>query len=516
MIKTFRHGPRITNELGLLQTVPDGCEHFSFWGRGKHILLLGLGPSPQFALQNLLEQCEIKEIAGRNISYLEATGFESQAGQNWKDEIPDSWKKLTLEEFSRLPLDEFSLSFYKPGLRLFPSFYGPLRAKIQALSLKPAFSACKNSLTAMVAGDETGLLITEICEALRDLNFQVVRINPEEIARSLPQIIKKCPPDLFLSVNLAGFDPLGEIYYLLNELDIPCASWLVDNPWHILSGLRASFWKEMHLFVTDASFIPQLESTGAKSAHHLPLAANPKAFQPKQDKADLDIVFAGRSEFPNRNNFFAAAKIPQDLLEEAKKSTLAGNVRDFNWWLEKLEITGFWPGQEVRKAGFGAETCSLAWRAECIRAALLAGHSFKLFGNKEWLDHIPELGERLKPPLDYYHGLPAAYASARIVLSTTSLLLPEGLNQRHFDAWMAGSICLTDNTPGLKIFPPEIALATAYSRPDDIAHLCRELLNHSSLRAELTSAWSALLLNEHTYRHRMELMLKAVGLQKAS
>jgi hypothetical protein len=103
---------------------------------------------------------------------------------------------------------------------------------------------------------------------------------------------------------------LGEIYYLFKELDIPCASWLVDNPWHILSKLRASFWKEMHLFVTDVSFISQLKSAGAKSAHHLPLAANPKMFKPNQNDADLDMVFAGRSEFPNRNKFFRRGQSP--------------------------------------------------------------------------------------------------------------------------------------------------------------------------------------------------------------
>lgn len=503
---------RIANELGQLQTAPGGPAQFSYWGKGKRALLIGLGPDPQSTLQCFLEHFAWKASDAYEVFYLEAPGLEVMAGPAWKESIPGSWKRLDQEDLLSQDLSSFSLSFYKPGLRLFPSFYGPLRARIQATSFQVSSNVQIAERTAIIAGDDLGLLVSELHDALSKSGFRTLQINHEAISSNLPAIIQKYKPELFVSINLAGYDPLGEIYYLLNELGVTCASWLVDNPWHILSGLRSPYWKKMHLFVTDASFLPEMKALGASSTHHLPLAANPELFRPRQANPAVDIVFAGRSEFPNRSKFFSAAKVDEELLAKAKELTLSGQICDFNWWVNELAIKRLWPGQEVRKAGIGAETCSLTWRRACVRAALQSKHSFKLYGNPEWLEQIPELRGSLYPPQDYYTSLPSVYADARIVLSTTSLLLPEGLNQRHFDAWMAGSICMTDMTPGLEIFPPELVQPIAYSHPEEIQDKVKELLNNPDLQAKLKAQWSGLILSGHTYQHRIQTMLAIMGI----
>lgn len=505
---------RITNELGQLQSAPSAPESFSLSGTGEQILFIGLGPDPELAWQACLAQLSLKSPKTTKVFYLEAPSFASQAGPEWEKRIPNTWTKISLEEFQTFNLNDFSVSFYKPGLKLFPSFYGPLKAKIQATSFNfPISKNLQKKPRVLLVGNEQGLLIKEIIDALKTLGIESELIGPEQISSSLPELLRRNRPDLFLSINFAGFDPLGELFYLLRELDISLASWIVDNPWHILSGLRASFWKDMHLFVTDSSFLPALKQAGAKHISHLPLATNPDLFKQKNQEPELDLVFAGRSQFPNRDQFFAAAKLDQKLVDTAIEATKNGERRDFNWWTKELGINSLWPGPEIRKVGLGAEYCSLAWRASCIRQALNSCLHFKLFGNPEWLEELPELQEKLLPPVDYYTTLPLVYSNASLVLSTTSLLLPAGLNQRHFDAWMAGSICLSDNTKGLEIFPSELVEPIVYKNQKDIPQVANELLSNKSLQLELKNNWNELLIAEHTYVHRLKSILQATSCQ---
>lgn len=132
-------------------------------------------------------------------------------------------------------------------------------------------------------------------------------------------------PALLLSVNLRGLDPDGRVFYFCRALGVPVALWFVDNPWHLLSALRLPWWREAALFVTDASFLPGLRAAGARQAFHLPLAAAQHMWQevPEQIGHDSERtgcaspLFVGRSAFPERDRFFAAARVPPALMAEA-------------------------------------------------------------------------------------------------------------------------------------------------------------------------------------------------------
>ena len=58
-------------------------------------------------------------------------------------------------------------------------------------------------------------------------------------------------------------------------MGIPVALWFVDNPWHVLSGVRLPWWQHAHIYVTDASFVDGLKAQGAERVCHLPLAVAP-------------------------------------------------------------------------------------------------------------------------------------------------------------------------------------------------------------------------------------------------
>jgi spore maturation protein CgeB len=101
--------------------------------------------------------------------------------------------------------------------------------------------------------------------------------------------------------------------------------------------------------------------------------------------------------------------------------------------------------------------------------------------------------------VDYYSGLAEIYREASFSLNLTSLLLPHGLTQRHFDVWACGGFLLTDDTPGLKIFPQELARAVTFETPEQAAELLRSLAAAPLRKEELRRAWQEHILEEHSY-----------------
>jgi hypothetical protein len=219
-----------------------------------------------------------------------------------------------------------------------------------------------------------------------------------------------------------------------------------------------------------------------------------------------------------------------------------GEKPDLTWWEKSLACVpgSFWPGKKARMPALCAEESNLAWRALCLAAAARAGSrpglnpaaeeggppatgamrrdgrenerrsgaGLDIFGDPGWLPLLPP-GARLFPPVDYYARLPGIYAKARYSLCLTSLQLPEGLNQRHFDVWMAGGLCLSDATPGLSLFPEELTRPIRFDAPGDIAGKTKEL-ERPGVRESLIASWREHLLERHTYIHRARTILERI------
>lgn len=428
---------------------------------------------------------------------------------------------------------------------------GAGRASAPHVGARPA----SGSRLVLLPGTERDLLTAELEAAFRANGFEPARIAPLSIPRSHPptgadraemtgaaslsleEILRHQRPALLLSVNLRGLDSEGRRFRLLRACGVPVAVWCVDNPWHLFSALRLPWWKEAAIFVTDASFIAPLREHGAAFVRHLPLGAwrpdvpersgpsvPPRPADasalpnPPDSSALIDppagplqpVVFVGRSAFPDRDRFFAGVRLPQPLWEEARARLDAPDPADLphvHWWERALGVTSCWPGSAVRAAGLGAERAAALRRALWMRAALSPG--LTVFGDDGWKELLPPGGD-LRPPVDYYNGLFDVYARARYSLNVTSLLLPAGLTQRHFDVWMAGGFLLSDATPGLDIFPEELVRPVRVTCPARLAAHVECLERDPSLRQHLGDAWRALLLREHSYAARVRTLLDAL------
>lgn len=487
--------------------MPEGPGAFTALGKpAGRVLLLGPGPNPAVPAALL----EGAGVAGTGVSYVECEKFSSLMPEAWRAAIPAAWKRLSPADVIKGKVVFDSVLFYAPNLKLFPSFWGPLLAAAQLALLGPRPETGPAPVV-VLPGTERGLLVRELTEAFTALGKKVLRIDPANALERLPDILRQGRPELFFSVNFAGLDAHGRAYHLLRAAGVKVAAWCVDNPFHIISGLKAPFWRETNLFVTDDWFLGSLRREGASRVFHLPLAACESFFHP-QESRDADglsgrMVFVGRSRFPGKKGFFAGCKMRPALWEKALAMLGQGGRPDFGWWAEALGMRYFWPGKAVRAAGFGAEESGRALRTACLRA--VGEHGLTVFGDAGWEDELPD-GADLRPEVDYYGPLASIYAAAGYCLNATSLLLPRGLTQRHFDVFAAGGFLLSDATPGLDLFPRELTRPMTFAAPGEIPALAARLESERDLRGDLIRAWRALIMDRHRYAHRVSDVLNVL------
>lgn len=489
--------------------------------------------------------------------------------------VPSHWRRISPKEaLAQAPHRDIRV--YRQNLRLFPEFWGPLWADISRQRLRlplwpkaaptvvllhdakallareldeaftqagfhvlhgspdaggtggtrdtgPAGTAGKNRAS-MDAGKNAGaahLLAKKNTANTTDSAFW-------------QQLLQEQRPALVLSVNGQGLDAEGDLFHLLRACQVPVALWFVDNPWHILSRFRLPWWREAQLFCTDAAFMQPLRAVGAAHVAHIPLAVAPHMWEatPYSSPTAAEIphgmlekiLFVGSLAFPQRQAFFGAASVPSPMLQEAfNLLEVEGNpLPHALWWAERLQAgQPLWPGHAARVVGLGAEESTLRKRLLWLTAAATYGLSH--YGHRPGEEaalqnaagYTPELGQVLhnsRPPVDYYTTLPRLYATASYTLNVTSLLLPYGLTQRHFDVWAAGGFLLTDDTQGLDIFPAELTAETRVSHPHALTKRIHALEGQNQRRHDIINAWQQHLRQHHTYGHRVASMCNAMGI----
>ncbi|ADU63609.1 hypothetical protein Daes_2611 [Pseudodesulfovibrio aespoeensis Aspo-2] len=507
---------RIVNELGNAQSLPDDPAQFEVLPGGSEVIFLGLGPDPASTAAHFPQFA--------TAAYLDCPAMADQI-DGWLAAVPAGFSPLAPEAFTPERAASATIVRYRPGLKAFPCFFAPLAARVAlARSGCPGAKDASGTLhgkTVWLPSDPLGMLARELALAFESRGLRVLSVDREALERSpgteLPRLLAQGVPDLFFSVNFRGLEPFGLGFEILREAGVRVGVWLVDNPFNLLTGIKSGFWQQARLFVTDHTFIGPLVESGARWVKHLPLAASPELFAgdraasgPLPDCAsDLadKLVFVGRSEFPGKREFFAGLTPDPALLAEAEAMLARGQRPDSHWWRERVPVP-LWPGNAVRRVGVGAEAAGYAWRARCLAAA---GPEAIIFGDEGWRD-APGVTAQVRPPLDYYGALPAVYRAASACLNVTGMQLPAGLTQRHFDVWCAGGLLLTDANPGLAIFPKELTAPVTFAAPADILPRFQTLRANPAARDSLRRDWRALILAEHTYAHRADTVLTALGL----
>jgi 2-polyprenyl-3-methyl-5-hydroxy-6-metoxy-1,4-benzoquinol methylase len=108
----------------------------------------------------------------------------------------------------------------------------------------------------------------------------------------------------------------------------------------------------------------------------------------------------------------------------------------------------------------------------------------------------------------YFDEMAEIYSASRLVFNRS---LEDDVNMRVFEALACGSLLLTNDLTGngqAELFQDGVHLAT-YRDADDLVDKASYYLEREEIRERIAAAGRAEALARHTYRHRMESLLRA-------
>lgn len=371
-------------------------------------------------------------------------------------------------------------------------------------------------------------VIEEACKRL-GINHQIITIQNKETGciEFVEQLLKSVAtfhPDFILTVNHFGVDKEGVLVDLLDKLELPMASWFVDNPHLIIHeyGEVISPWTA--IFTWDETTLNSLKKYGYPHVFYLPLGTSSHSFRPRkpQDRPlssvfPTHLSFVGNSMVYKVEEQIAKGDFPSILLQDYKKIANAfieskeNSIQHFlketcpEVYTSYLEL----PDVEQRLAYEAMLTweSTLQYRSRCVEQ-LFDFHPV-IVGDDGWkeLFYIYKGNWRYYPTVNYYTTLPFVYLFSDINFNCTSKQMKGAVNQRVFDVPATGSFLLTDWQQQLDtLFEPNKEVICYYGT-EEIKDLVRYYLTHSNQRSRIAAAARQRVLAEHTWEHRIQTLL---------
>lgn len=364
---------------------------------------------------------------------------------------------------------------------------------------------------------EAALKRLNVDHRLLDLAAREMDLN--EFVRLMTETLSEFKPDFVLTVNHLGVDREGVLMSILDQMNVPLASWFVDNPHLILDLYSNVNTGRSVLFTWDADTVESLKADGYESVFHLPLGADPHRFTPEGKEVPQDlranISFVGNSMKTKTEMRFAAARPTFAMMEsgfEMAEGFMEAPERTVREYLQRE-----WPkiitemSRQPRERALAFETY-LTWLATCLyrRDCLLRIMPFGplIVGDDGWNDILGRVeGWRYHAELNYYDDLPDFYLASDINFNCTSKQMKGACNQRVFDVPCCGAFLLTDHRDQIEtLFEPGREMAV-YNSMDEIPGMVERFLAEPDERKRIAEAGRRRVLAEHTYDHRMVSLL---------
>ncbi|MDR3074210.1 MAG: glycosyltransferase [Deltaproteobacteria bacterium] len=535
-------------ELALLSALSPEKTPFS---PGKQLPVL-LGGGVGFAasalaasLEKALGQDFPLAVVDKETAILEAAGLrESLArhpGIRWitEEKAEDALRELTRwqESCGNLPFFPFSHPFY---LRLDKAYYGSLRDAAAASARynfweKAAYAKFTDRAPRLLLLTSKYFLTGELVAACERLGVphQLLQVPEGEMGHTefverLLSAALAFRPDCIVTINHLGVDREGVLMGLLERLELPLASWFVDNPHLVLAHYAGLVNPWTAIFTWDADNIPSLRALGFTHVFYLPLGTDATRFCPPPPGKALpaghpwraDVSFVGNSMLHKVEARLDKLRLPPELAAtyKALSREFAGSeIRSVEAFLHAAhpELVPFYRalGGQVEQLDYEVLLTwesTLQYRLSCVAATL----PFKplIVGDDGWLELLA--GEkrpwRRHPEVTYYTDLPRFYPASAINFNCTSKQMKGAVNQRVFDVPATGSFCLTDWREQIEnLFEPGKEVI-CYQSPEEAEAMIRFYLANPAARETVSRAARRRVLAEHTYDRRIKTLLNTL------
>ncbi len=371
------------------------------------------------------------------------------------------------------------------------------------------------------------------CERM-GIEHRLLALPDEEMAssefvESLLKMVLDFQPDCLLTMNHLGVDREGVLTGLLEQLQLPLASWFVDNPHLIVysyANLRSPW---VTLFTWDADNVASLRADGFEHVYYLPLGTDVDRFYPiaegdvqytakKHPSWSSRVSFVGNSMVHKVTKVLGRNDFPRALLTALTPIAThfdASAERSVEHFLRETyaEYYQMYRNLPTKEARLGYET-AITWeatrvyRSRCVEQIL--DFSPLIVGDDGWNEVFSAHKKkfRLHPPVAYYQELPLFYPLSEVNFNCTSRQMKGAVNQRIFDVPACNAFVLTDWREQMDaLFEPQKEIVF-YTEPEEVPELVTYYLAHPAERKRIVSAARQRVLAEHTWGHRLLTLLE--------
>ena len=359
---------------------------------------------------------------------------------------------------------------------------------------------------------ESHYWIDQACaSAAERLGWKVARVQvtmqghmSRELLQGFFQTLVGVRPDFVLSINLSGMDVDGMLARFFADLQVPHATWFVDDPRTILMG-RTDFASDYAVALTwEATYTDYLATCGFAAVRTLPLALDESVFLiPTGDEPTHRPAFVANSMVDYAEREWEAVRARPALLEAVNRAFEEGRVNRTCFGAGVEAVLGphasLFDAEDLRRA----ELVFFIEGTRRLRRDLvetLAPEGLLVRGDEAW----KPIARLWGPGLSYTEELAPFYRDCIVNVNSTSLQMATAVNQRVFDCPGAGGFLLTDHQASLADLFDVASEVAVYTTLEEAREQLRWFVERPLARKEIADRARKRILGEHTYRHRLE------------
>ncbi len=310
-------------------------------------------------------------------------------------------------------------------------------------------------------------------------------------------------PDWILLINQTASQLYDYLAISPPQRPFPCRKWIwfLDDPHFFVDR---AFEREEYVFCFDSTYLEYLHQFNPGGCAFWPLACDLE----KEGRFDphyaCEVSFVGgvidqsarRSQLPPDMQAYV------DRLVDLK---LQHRYKSFDELALSHPVA---PGKQIHitppVAHYLYWETNNRYRIQILEA--LRDFDLRIYGNEDWPLFLKDspLQSHFHGPIDPVEELPSVFASSRINLNIHSVQCRGSLNQRDFNAPMAGGFLLSDWVPAAgRFFSPGIE-AVYWSGIDDLRRKIAFYREKPEERNRIVQRGRSRVLLHHTYKHRID------------